>query len=327
MYRYRYNLEPNGYEKFSAARVGTFFHRLVAAATNGVAQPVAVAREGALIEAEVARLQKVYEDNPLLGYRDMSDVQGEMESDLVLARVLSEIFLEKYPLPSGFRVVALELTLRAKQAGLKQALKGTMDFLLYNDSTNELWIVDHKTTSDNTLNTAALAPLQPQVAIYRILVEGAVVAGSIEGVPTNAKVVGFVHNILRKPTIKLRSKPRDTFDVFLGRCREWYAAVGEFASKHDEWVMNPPILQSWYRFSGDPLSAEVGEMLAEQDQVSRSVCHSHKFQTSPDRCFTWGRPCSYLPLCRQPANRAQLVQLHYTRREETETPDHQSTDE
>ena len=137
------------------------------------------------------------------------------------AKVMFDLFNEKYPQPSYLRGVGTELKISMEYHGLIVA--GTIDKLLENEQDGKFWIRDHKSTSLPLESIFGGIAWSIQARIYRMLAN--------EYLHNNQKKVsGFIFDGILKPGIKLcrtDEKNANTWkcsleDAYLRRVRDWY---------------------------------------------------------------------------------------------------------
>lgn len=151
----------------------------------------------------------------------------------------------------------------------KTPIVATLDALLYNSATNELWIPDWKTTSDPAKVRLASCPIEQQTWTYMIVVKKLLpLLIQRYNLPADVKLGGMIHIAIEKPTIELSGFDRDftiedftpssgknkgitrqekkyhgepTLDNYIRRCSRWYLAQGEYLDLAPEWAANPPV--------------------------------------------------------------------------------------
>ena len=115
-------------------------------------------------------------------------------------------------------------------AGRPITVSGTLDTLYRDTTSGRIWIEDHKTTSISAPDRASCLFFDSQVFLYKLLTEATY----------ENTVFGVRHNIIRKPTIRLRKG--ETYGDYLERCHDWYTE--QFA----QGPSNAPLVQSCVGF-------------------------------------------------------------------------------
>lgn len=297
LYDERLGIKPRSHE--SALVRGDYFHQFIAGLLGGESpDSVSAAVSKDLDSYKSSLIAAAGKDGLLPGGTDVARACADADQDFLVGRAMALASWSLYPLdPKKWEILLIEEPFEVPVEGLKQPLVGVFDAVIRKRGTSEVWIWDHKTTSVSPRLRASSASFSLQTAIYRIGLES---MGF-----TDTDVVGCVHNIVRVPTIRYCDKDVN-FDAYVERVRKWY--VDEAAKKPGD----PPIIQSWTRFTGDPLSPQVLHRLKEQDRISRCVPNVDKFPQNEKSCFSYNRPCSYLDLCTSdPVQWPQLVELKY----------------
>lgn len=148
------------------------------------------------------------------------------------------------------------------------------DLLLYHEKQNSVWIVDFKTTAMSPLLRATSCPYEFQSRHYMHITRNLLRRGMIQQVfdlPTDARLGGIIHLIVRKPTIEFGMKDRhfeiDTtpfksgprkgqprnekkyfgdpvWENYLARVKDWYRCEGDYLHNKAEFEADPPINMS-----------------------------------------------------------------------------------
>ena len=143
------------------------------------------------------------------------------------AEVMAQIFWEKYPQPSYFKVIGQEIKHTMVWNGL--TLSGTIDKLMLNEH-GSVWIRDHKSTGRPLKFLFGGMAWSLQARIYRILVEDFISKQAML-----RAVKGFILDGILKPGIKLcRTDQKNAKDwnctpeeTYLRRVKEWYEDADE----------------------------------------------------------------------------------------------------
>jgi len=198
----------------------------------------------------------------------------------------------------GFAVVEVETLYRLKYKGINQPIWCRPDYIMANPE-GDIIIGDHKTTSFNPRDVACVYPYSVQPRIEHLCVAAA------------RKEVGrvyFLHNVIRKPTIRPGTKKNPDFDSYLSSCHEWYDL--EYARDPD----NPPCLQSMTLLPYNPMSQEFHTILAEAAYACRCNADPSRFYRNEGSCMgKFGNSsCPYLSLCKSsPPAWPDLIERQY----------------
>jgi hypothetical protein len=285
----RFHLQPKG-EYTESLHVGTVFHLAKKALLDGETYETT-----ARIVAEYATnlMNEALETCDNLGMLPSGEAftsfQNTLTKDTSLGLALCQFVHENHPWPNPdkWASIATELPIRCKWGNLVSYIRGTLDYIAYDSSKNELWIVDHKTTSFDPVDAASEYKLSIQPAIYRLLLTVAHEYGILKNVPPDAVVAGVAHNCIRKPTI--RQKKTETFEEYVTRCGEWLKDNGT--------NNRPTFVRSWIRFSGPLLSEETYLRLKEGDTANRAFPDLDRFHRNSKACRSYNRLCQYYELC------------------------------
>ncbi len=145
------------------------------------------------------------------------------------------------------------------------------DLLLYHKGQNTLWILDLKTTAMSPKKRAMGVPVDFQTEHYMFSVDSLLKGGQLQrafNLPSDCKLGGMMHLIVRKPSIEFGTKDRSfTMDTtpfksgprrgqprmvknfegepllenYILRCKDWYSATGDYLDKEAEWAEDPPV--------------------------------------------------------------------------------------
>ncbi len=151
LFRHRFRMVSGGYK--AAPFIGTLFHDAHAARYMGlddVAIELRVTQEVSDYQDKLHDWLEEHSGDPVMAARKID----ALEKDAALARVMSQIHWETYPLdPDRWNVVSVERELTIKLDGIPQPIGGRLDALLYHKKDLKgLVIVDHKTTSSSPKN-------------------------------------------------------------------------------------------------------------------------------------------------------------------------------
>ncbi len=175
------------------------------------------------------------------------------------------------------------------------------------DAQNQLWLVEHKTTSDN------IEPGSPYWK--RLRIDSQISAYALACLQEGLEVAGVIYDVIRKPEIEPKKvKPEkdavlgsfvyfDTIiegeerDAYLSTTREtprmYRGRLYKDATTRSEWYFGRQFV---YR-----TRSELLEYAKELWAFTQELTHARKLGTDQRRndksCFLWRRPCEYLEYC------------------------------
>lgn len=161
-------------------------------------------------------------------------------------------------------------------------LAGQLDGLVRERATGRVWILEHKTTSDDITPGAPYwqrLRLDAQVAIYH---HGARALGY--------EPSGVLYDVLRKPSLRplepgQRRKSPETPDEFRGRLLiQLEVDTARFLQRQEVVLL-----------ASDEQEAALDTW--QSAQSLRDTQRLGRFARNGDACMRWGRACDYLPLC------------------------------
>lgn len=293
MFKHRLGLVPK-WEESRARMVGTFVHECMRKLSLGVdEQATRLGVLGKVDEIVAKASQELGGVNQGL----IEKVKEAANIAIAIACAFRRILISK---GEGFfspektevlfveRAVKLALPRELLAPGQKGdsdiVLVGTLDAGIINKETGEYEICDYKTYDGSPADRAAVARIDPQVAIYRIL------AHESYGHPA-AK---FNHYVIKKPTIRVRQG--ETFEGYLDRLVKWYD------EKAAEKPNDRPIVFSAIRFEGPHITREFRVMLREVHTAMKHRPLDVELWPktgAPGACLDWyGRQCPYFDLCK-----------------------------
>lgn len=299
----RFHLVPRG-RYTSGTNRGSWFHYAISLMWSGVPQQEALARTRQTAGGVVDTLMEDADNLGMLpGGKSVDQMVSKVLADVDTALAMASFVYQEHPLPPNFKYELLgnELTLRVKYFGLTCPVRGTLDALVRNTETGEVWIVDHKTTSDSCDVAAAIYPLAIQPRLYRRLAHAYL----------GETPVGVIHNVIQTPTIRL--KKNQTWDEYLVEIGEYYRGEGSHSSRADGWSKTPPFLRSWLRFTGNPEDLELDDALEDTDFLSHGPVPLRRFPTCENGCKQYNSLCEYIHLCRtDTAKWGEVIEQFYT---------------
>ncbi len=299
LYRYKLGISSRVYQP--SLHTGQVFHRILQSLFMGTPREEALESFKQYLHQFCNKILATADE---CGFtpngKSVASVVKAAEEDYNKARAMAVAFMSFKPFdwskweilttPDGTPCV--ELLLEAKVKGIPVPLIAPCDLALLKKDTKEVWIVDHKTTSTDTKARAQSVKISPQIALYRLVLQCHIEAWAEEHSKYKGlRVVGSIHNIVKKPTIKYCKKDA-TFQAYIERVTEWYK------EKHEADPTHSPILQSETYFSGPVLTREIWIRLRQQARASRAAPDLDRFYRAGDyACHEFNSVCPYLDLC------------------------------
>lgn len=299
--------------------IGTFAHYRMEAELrdlddDGVREFMTSVHSQELLEA---RQRNVDLDN----FLDAETIEQSYSDALTLGWCFAEAALSLVPLPlehdgGKLRVVMIEPFIRFARGTFPGVTTCPVaikpDAVLYREDRNEVWLPDYKTSGFSPYVRMASAPFDFQAHLYKKGVQELITRGKLEpmGVPRSAKVAGFIHYVLQKPTIRVSKRTiakhglAEAQSEYRARCRDWYAGEGEFSHlKIDRTPETQPVNLSYLRGGADPRDfwAHLDELVSACTHLNAAPEH---YPRHPEGMTTWmgDRLTSYAPLYTMPVH-------------------------
>jgi len=330
-WRYRLGLELKRTPLKKAAQLGQLVHRHLELGPGHDREVEAYAQESL-----APHLQAVESGEDMLGL-SLKAIQ-DTEANLTVAKVMAELYWEKYPSNPNLESVVKEeeitdfFTLNSGTVWLG----GRLDDLVRLKEDGSIWNKDIKTTSQSPELLLAGYHRGPQKRMYRML--GLSYMQRVLGLAETEGPKGFVLNVLRVPGIKMGRDDRNCrvvehtfksgkrkgqtelrkvyegepqFENYLKRVRQWYIDNGESAPIRSYMI---PYLEPII-----PPGFEVA--LQECSMWSRRACAGMSLQNLADtfytdptgtECSNWNQLCPYATLCAAECHAwPRLIKEHY----------------
>lgn len=305
-----FGLNRRGFKTQAALNKGTFYHAAMyeLTATNGDFNRAARLLDE-LLAKQVSDLTPEANDLGIMpSGRSLTSVLAEItdEKNKALASASFAWSNKPWPDPPGllsdWNIIGLEQTIRLYVPPLRRHMRATIDMLVQHRQTNEIWIVDHKTTSKDASEAITLYELDLQPYLYTVLV------AAIYG----PDVKGFCHNLIQLPTIRL--KRNQTIEDYEAEVAEWHMGVGRHADKNSERILRSTYQRRWsvypHRFTREHWAT-----LVEYRRALASCPDLWRFNRNKTYCYSYNSPCRFMPLCTVPENKmADLIQSDYEAR-------------
>jgi len=244
----------------------------------------------------------------------ISDECGAEQVNTEKARLAAmlQAYATFYPRESeDFEVLALEREFRIEirnpgtgACSRSFILGGKIDGLLRRS--DGLWLLEHKTASESSLNRAYIDRLQLdfQIQIYTMALSRLL----------KEPVQGVIYNVICKPALRpyqvsQKRKVAETYIEYVQRCREWF---DEYRNSSDE-SMQTRLLRVPLFVDHDRQRLLQEELWELTQQLLFARKRSFWYQNTSN-CFAYNRPCPYMPICVSKDN-PLLIENQYVARE------------
>lgn len=275
-------------ETSEAVSVGSWFHAIMRHTLEvGIDEAVRRCRLEASATASAdadKAVASVASDPSDLAPEAATSAADSNSKHLDLAEAMARIFHAKHPPRFSFGAVAFrEQPLHARLG--RYELEATPDLVYYDSEACGLWIADYKTTGLSLTDALAGREFSAQTLFYPYVV----------GKNHPAKVLGFVYNYIRRPTIRFCSKDA-SYAHYVERCRQWYA---DLEAKNESPMIS---LVCDFRSMPNPPTTDTLLTLLKRTLPPFSLAPRNRYfdlDAYPcwRDCSTYGRICPYYPLC------------------------------
>lgn len=279
---------------------GIVFHKVQQALFTGLTQEEALAS----VATDFRKLCTLaMSEASISGYMpdgtSVEDRLVEMETNYNKARAMSIAFMTFKPFdmskwevlttPEG--TLCVELLLETKIPGIPVPIVAPCDLALRKIGTNEVWIVDYKTTSTNAKAKAQALRISAQIKLYRLVLQSHLNDWAKINDYPELTVAGSIHSVVQTTTIKFCRKD-PTFDDYIKRVHTWYQ------EKHDADPDNSPMQQLETYFDEPVLGRELYLRLQQQSRASCSdPCLDRFYKAGDYACTDFFRVCQFADLC------------------------------
>lgn len=327
LYAFKLGISPRTTER--PLTVGTFTHMVLRSLFLGNSEEAALASVEAALTAQNNSLIAAADTAGFLpGGLDLKYALENMQEDYHKARAMAIVFWRFRPFdttkwsvlqaPDGTPLV--ETILEVSLKGIGVPLRCPCDLALFNEETGEVWIVDFKTTSFDPKIRCIPTRISPQLALYRFVLQAHLNQWDKDTGNLPLKVVGSIHAVIKKPTIKYcpDTKDKGGFSCYIERLVQWY----KDAETKDP--TNPPMVLDNNRFHTPVMTRELWNRLVQySDAASAAPDFDRFYRAGEGACLKYNRPCPYMVLCNSdPSMIPDLVRTHFTirfREDEEET--------
>ena len=299
LYRYKLGISPRTYQP--ALHVGSVFHLVLQSLFMGKSQEESLDAAKQYFHRFCNNiLASADEAGFTPSGKSVEGVVKAAEDDYHKARAMAFSFMSFKPLNWGKwellrtpdDIPCIELLLEAKVKGIPVPIIAPCDLALVKKGTKQVFIVDHKSTSADTLARARSVKISPQISLYRLVLQCHIDAWAEEHEKYKGlRVAGSIHNIVKKPTIKYCKKDA-SFLLYIERVISWYK------DKHEEDPQHSPIFQSETCFSEPTLTKELYMRIRQQARAARAAPNLSRFYRAGDyACHEFNSVCPYADLC------------------------------
>ena len=317
LYAFKLGISPRLTER--PLTVGTITHLVLKGLYMGKSETDALAMSEAALKRNTDTLIAAADAAGFLPHgQDLKCALEDLQEDFHKARAMALAFWRFQPFdfakwevlqaPDGTPLV--EVVLEASVKGLTRPMRTPCDLALLHKETGEVWIVDFKTTSFDPRIRCIPTRISPQLALYRFVLQAHLDAWAEQGLMPQRQVVGSIHAIIKKPTIKYcpDTKDKGGFHVYIERLIQWYK---DAEAKNPS---NPPMVRDSNRFTKNVMTREFWARLTRYCRASLASPNFDNFYRAGESvCLKYNRPCLYMMLCNSdPAMFPDLVRTHYT---------------
>lgn len=219
LFRHRAGLVPRS-RSVSSLRRGHVFHAIIADLLRGGdrdwAESTVTKNLANEIQETLALVSPAgYLPNGKTPEEFVKTAEGDGKVAIAMSRAYAKFFDVQPGSIGGLEVVDTLIESEVRQViGSFEA--GTLDVLVRDPKTGELWVFDHKTCSWDLAQYARTLPLAAQSLLYPML------ARTIIAPTAAAKIAGICYGIIKTPTIKCCKT--DDFDLtkYAKRVEKWY---------------------------------------------------------------------------------------------------------
>lgn len=295
MLAYRCGLKLKGYTP-KALNIGSIYHTMMQNLALGldikdalVEAHTSVAKQKAII-AKDANEQGVLPNGKTLELYDNSMEEAYSFAQMLFMITAKPFFLEFGEIAKGNWIPLLvENAVQTKLEGFKSPLRCKVDLLLATKN-NEVVVVDYKTTGKEISKVAASYRWNIQVLLTAYII-------SAHYAQAGLTLKGFLHNVIRKPTIKYPTRNSPTMDIYIENCKKWYD------EKQIENPDEPTMARSMVSCNG-AITQEFHNTLTLMDNACSGDLDPDLYPRIDSKCMgLYGNsPCPYLQLCQSGAS-------------------------
>lgn len=245
---------------------------------------------------------------------------GIDDAELIKAQELVKAYMNEYAF-EDFEVKAVEYTFespvrnpKTKRVAKKAIYSGKVDGIIEKDG--ELWILEHKTTSNADEDYFLCKDFDDQIALYAIAIEeivGRPVVGALYDVILKPRLImakgetdeEYAERLSASKTGKVKRKEAESPDAFRERCANAITSQNFF--------------RKWIRFDPIELIKKRAAFWSVVKDMRTGQIYQNTFQ-----CLGSYSPCEYRHLCHAHGDLSQCADCYETRKphEELGEPNH-----
>lgn len=302
-FRYRVGLQGKGYKR--ACSLGTMVHvgnALAVQSGKVELEPIhaKITEIGNKEKTTYSHYSKAMRGLGTPLKKSLAEFSEEIDRDVALATAMSVMFSRNALSSMGtrYKPLIVEKRLKVFDPVTECELEGTMDMVLLDEAKDALYIWDYKTSSTFPGEYKGMLRHNIQLKFYRLLLTLAVQSGKLFDKPY--KVAGFVHDIMIKPTIRL--KRNQTFPDYVAEVTEYYSGKGRHEERAAVWATNPPMDRFSSTFvSESPYDASLVAAILHAKRLAIAAPlarHYPEVGSATGQCTkSFGSPCEFRPLC------------------------------
>lgn len=286
-YRYRCGLVRKREPFKVAARLGSLYHWLLQVGPRGERLV-----RNAVAERQMKLMEQIEAGEDLTG--ELAKTANGMTEVFNKALAMARIFWAKYPVPDFIETIGTEQKIEkeVEVGDFTLPIEGTVDKIVRNTKTGNIWIRDAKTTSRDVQYMLVGYEFSVQCRFYRWLTDEWLRDNDVG----SDKLAGFLLDVSSVPGIKLCGKDEKTaakeditpLEAYIKRVNEWYTEKGKDA------MVSKGILFTESLFS-DEFMRDLHFM---QDLHTRELSPGvYNRDSTLAYCKRYERICDYYELC------------------------------
>ncbi len=317
LYVSKLGIQPRIYQ--SPLTMGSIVHRVLECLFLGQSEEEAQAAAQFILSKEQKKMMESADPAGFLpSGKSLEVVLKQAEEDYYKARAMALVFWSFVPFePGEYEVLRtpegvpmVEVVLDATYPGLSRPARIPCDLALIEKATGEVWIVDYKTTSFDPRIRAIPTKISAQLALYRLVLQSHIDAWAETGLAPARKVVGSIHAIIKKPTIKYcpKTKDKEGFQSYVKRLIQWYKDADAKDPKNSPLILDPN------RFLKPLMTQELWGRLKQFCKAAHASPNvNHFYRAGENACIKYNKPCPFMDLCNSdPAMWPDLIRSKYT---------------
>ncbi len=314
LYEYRLGIQTKTYE--GALSMGSIVHKMLEALFMGRTTEEASEVALAIFTKEQVRLAMLVDDMGFVGGQPIDKVLRTVEQDYFKARAMALAFWSTTPFdPAKYEVLRtpegvpmVEQQMDFEYPGLSRPFRCPCDLALLEKGTDNVWIVDYKTTTYPTKMRLATTGFSTQMSLYRLALQTYLDHWHEQGLAPERKVIGGIHAVIQRPTIGYcpNTKDKSGFHSYIERMIKWY----KDAETKDP--NSPPLVTDPHRFTGALMSRELWGRLKQFTKAAQATPNIDHFYRNDGACLMYNKVCPFARLCNSsPAMWPQEIRANF----------------